>query len=210
LSPEESLSDQNGLEALKDGLRDIEGPLTIADAAEKSGLSLREAERGLHALISEYRGHLAATENGELLFSFPTGFKKPWERTSKIKKFFGRIKRGIVGVGKFIVRAWISVVLIGYVVGFAALLIALTFAGRGDRDLVASSSFMRSFVSSSMRFFGPSIPGHRFMWAIVCVGAGCPRPAKRARPFTKRSTALCLVPRISPKIPAPRPAPSSP
>jgi hypothetical protein len=140
-APEDQIP-KTPLDALKAGLGQVSGSISVADAAERSGLSLREAERGLHALVSEFRGHLSATENGELLFSFPTGFKKPWERTGKIKRFFGRIKRAVVGVGKFVVRAWISVVLIGYVVGFAALLIGLTFAGKGDRDGPSFGGFL--------------------------------------------------------------------
>ena len=45
-------------------------PLTVADATAPSGLPLRDAERGLHELVAEYRGHLRVTDEGELLYSF--------------------------------------------------------------------------------------------------------------------------------------------
>ena len=111
--------------------------LTIADAAAKSGLALRDAERGLHALLSEYRGHLRVTSEGELLFRFPNGLTKPWETRTKIDAFVARAGRALLGIGRFIVRAWIAVVLIGYALLFLALIIGLTLA-RSNSDSKSS------------------------------------------------------------------------
>ena len=105
---------------------------TIADAAAKSGLPLRDAELGLHALLSSYRGHLRVTSEGELLFRFPNGFTRPWETRTKLEAFAARAGRALLGIGRFIVRAWISVVLIGYALLFVALIIGLTLARSGD------------------------------------------------------------------------------
>jgi hypothetical protein len=106
--------------------------LTIADAAAKSGLALRDAERGMHALLSEYRGHLRVTSEGELLFRFPSGLTKPWETRTKLEALASRAGRALVGVGRFVVRAWIAVVLIGYAALFLALIIGLTLARSSD------------------------------------------------------------------------------
>jgi hypothetical protein len=111
--------------------------LTIADAAAKSGLALRDAERGLHALLSEYRGHLRVTSEGELLFRFPSGLTKPWETRTKIDAFTARAGRALLGIGRFVVRAWIAVVLIGYAALFLALIIGLTLA-RSNSDSKSS------------------------------------------------------------------------
>jgi len=113
---------------------------TIADATAKSGLPLRDAERGMHALLSKYRGHLRVTSEGELLFRFPNGFTRPWLVRSALERFFDKVGRGLVGIGRFVVRAWIAIVLIGYVVLFLALLIGITFArssgsSRDDRGI---------------------------------------------------------------------------
>ena len=101
---------------------------TIADAAAKSGLALRDAERGLHALVSEYRGHLRVTNEGELLFRFPNGFTKPWITRSWLERVGARIGGGFVGLLRFIVRAWVAISLIGYAAIFIALVIGLAFA----------------------------------------------------------------------------------
>lgn len=107
---------------------------TIADAATKSGLALRDAERGLHALVSEYRGHLRVTSEGELLFRFPHGFTKPWLVRTALSRASDAVGRALLGALKFIVRAWIAIVLVGYVAIFVALLIALFFARQSSSD----------------------------------------------------------------------------
>jgi hypothetical protein len=104
------------------------GDLTIADAATRSGLSLRDAERGLHSLVSTYRGHLRVTSEGELLFRFPNGFTKPWETRTRIAGALDAAWRGLVGVARFVVRAWITIVLVGYALIFVAILVAMAFA----------------------------------------------------------------------------------
>lgn len=106
--------------------------LTIADAAAKSGLALRDAERGMHALLSAYRGHLRVTSEGELLFRFPNGLTKPWETRTKIDALMERAGRALLGIGRFVVRAWIAVVLIGYALLFLAVIIGLTLARSSD------------------------------------------------------------------------------
>ncbi|MCC6558680.1 MAG: hypothetical protein IT372_37570 [Polyangiaceae bacterium] len=106
---------------------------TIADATAKSGLALRDAERGLHALVSEYRGHLRVTSEGELLFRFPHGFTKPWLVRSALERAARAAARGFVGVLRFVVRAWITIVLVAYVAIFLAIMIGLLFA-RGSSD----------------------------------------------------------------------------
>src|SRR5688572_26450561 len=89
-------------------------PITVADAAVASGLALRDAEAGLTWLTSEYRGHLRVTEDGDLVHLFPNGFTKPWEK----ERVLAAIGRALAGAGRFIVRAWLLVVMIGYALLF--------------------------------------------------------------------------------------------
>jgi len=65
---------------LRTALAGQTGDATIADAAARSGLALRDAELGLHRLLSAHRGHLSVTDKGELLFRFPMGFAIDFER----------------------------------------------------------------------------------------------------------------------------------
>src|SRR5580704_11420986 len=161
---------------------------TIADAAAKSGLALRDAGTGLHALVSEYRGHLRVASEGELLFRFPAGFTKPWETRTRLAAFGHKASRALLGVGRFVVRAWISIVLVGYALLFLALIIGLTFARSGDsRDsrgggvgLELGYVFFRIVADALFWTFHPFSP---FAYASYGSGYGTsvarPRPAKR-------------------------------
>jgi hypothetical protein len=118
-------------------LKDPRKPLTVADAEVASGLARRDVEAGLTWLTSEYRGHLRVTEEGELLRVFPHGFTKPWETKDALSRAASAVGHALVGAGRFVLRAWIFIVLIGYVALFLALVIGLTFArasGSSDRD----------------------------------------------------------------------------
>ena len=138
--------------AAKELLRALRGQgqdFTIADASAKSGLPLRDAETGLHALVSEYRGHLRVTEDGELLFRFSHGFTKPWEIPTRAKQITRAVGNTLLGALRFIVRAWITIVLVGYTVIFVAILFGLMFARSSSsesRDRGHSPSFGMSFL----------------------------------------------------------------
>lgn len=123
---------------LSRALRDPRKPITVADAEVASGLPRRDVEAGLTWLTSEYRGHLRVTERGDLLYLFPHGFTKPWETRDTLRRAASAVARALVGAGRFVLRAWIFVVLVGYVAIFLALVLGLTFArasgGSSDRD----------------------------------------------------------------------------
>lgn len=118
---------------LEDNLKGFRGELTVADAAAKGGLALREAEAGLHTLVASYRGHLAATDKGELLFRFPDGFQQPAERRWW-RRALRRVAKALAGAARFTVRAWVSIVLVLYALVFGAILVALALRGGDDRD----------------------------------------------------------------------------
>jgi len=106
-------------------------PLTVADAATRSGLALRDAESGLKWLSSEYRGQLRVTSDGELVHVFPTGFSKPWVVREAWQTFAVKLGHGAMSVLRFVVRAWVAIALIGYALIFLALIIGATFARQG-------------------------------------------------------------------------------
>lgn len=109
--------------------------LTVADTAAKTGLALRDAESGLHWLSKEYRGQLRVTSDGQLVHRFPTGFTKPWEAADARRRVLFAVGQALMGAVRFVVRAWVAVVLVGYAAFFVALLLAMTFARQGgDSD----------------------------------------------------------------------------
>ncbi|HEY5147737.1 MAG TPA: hypothetical protein VII82_13275 [Polyangiaceae bacterium] len=111
---------------------DAGSPLTVADAAAKTGLALRDAETGLKWLSTEYRGQLRVTAEGQLVHLFPHGFAKPWEGRDARRRLAQAFGRGLMGVLRFVVRAWVAIVLVGYAAIFVALILAMTFAKQGN------------------------------------------------------------------------------
>jgi len=120
--------------ALIAALRDPRAPHTVADGAAESGLALRDAERGLTWLTQEYRGHLRATEDGQLLYLFPTGFTQPWKTRDAVGRAVDATLKAGTAVLRFVVRAWLMIVLLAYVALFIAILIGMTFAKQGDSN----------------------------------------------------------------------------
>ncbi len=121
-------------DAIRSAVGAPSGPMTVADAAAKSGLALRDAENGLKWLSSEYRGQLRVTNEGELVHVFPTGFTKPWEVSDAWSSAARALGRGLMGGLRFVVRAWVAVVLVGYAAVFLALVVGMAFARQGNDD----------------------------------------------------------------------------
>lgn len=180
---------------------------TIADAAAKSGLPLRDAEAGLHALLAEYRGHLRVTSEGELLFRFPNGFTKPWQTRERFEVILGRLGAGLLGVARLLVRAWISIVLIGYVLIFMALLLGLAFArsnndSRSSRDgagLELGSLFFRMVFDALFWTFHPFSPFAYVDHSGSSFVQAAPRARRDETPFYEKVNRFFF----GPTIPAP-------
>ncbi len=111
---------------------DPRAPLTVADASAQTGLPLRDAESGLKWLSTEYRGQLRVTRDGQLVHVFPQGFTKPWEGADTRRRVFRAFGRGLMGALRFLVRAWVAIVLVGYAAIFVALIIGMAFARQGN------------------------------------------------------------------------------
>ncbi|MDB4947192.1 MAG: hypothetical protein JWP97_6726 [Labilithrix sp.] len=148
---------------LRDKLSDPTKPVTVADASVASGLALHDAESGLTLLTSEYRGHLRVTEDGDLLYLFPTGFTKPWETRERTQELLARAGRALLGVGRFVVRAWLLVAMVGYALAFVALFVALMAArsndsrgGNGGGALMAG--LFRAIAEAAFWTFHPFSP----------------------------------------------------
>ncbi len=115
------------LAVLRRALGGFRGDLTVADAAARSGLSLADAESALRALLVDVDSHLAATDQGELVYSFPRGLHARrsgsfWLRAWTVAKGAGAI------VGRAVVRSFVGVFLVGYALVFALLLFIASLA----------------------------------------------------------------------------------
>lgn len=157
---------QHAAELIRTAVVDPRKPFTVADASTAAGIPLRDAEAGLNVLTSEYRGHLRVSEDGDLVHIFPYGFTKPWAKTELLE----RIGAALLGVGRFVVRAWLLVVMIAYAAAFVALLIGLMFAGKsGDRD---DRSGVGSLVGVILRVLFDALYWTFHPWSPFYYGAG--------------------------------------
>lgn len=164
------MAPESAADVLRRTLKDPTKPRTVADASVESGLSLRDTEAGLTWLTSEYRGHLRVTSEGELLHLFPTGFTKPWETKETAERVLSAVGRALVGAGRFIVRAWLLTVMVGYAALFVALVIGLTVARQSDsRDRGPGVSF---FLGGLFRMIGDALFWTFHPFSPLYVGRG--------------------------------------
>ena len=173
------------VQVLESSLSRFRGDLTVADATAKSGLPLEKASEALQVLASEYSGQIAATSKGELVYSFPKGLVRPPE-TRLVHRIGNALAKFALGGVRLLVRAWVSVVLVGYAVAFLAVVIALAFRGGDDdrdRSFDGVGVVLRMIAEAVFWTFHPFSPvfaGTEPRW----LNAG--RPRTRRLPFYER------------------------
>ncbi len=151
---------------------DARSPLTVADAAAQTGLPLRDAESGLKWLSTEYRGQLRVTSEGQLVHLFPQGFTKPWEGRDARRRAARAFGRGLMGVLRFIVRAWVAIVLVGYAAIFVSLILAMAFARQGNDSRRSDSLPGGELAYAFFRVLGDALFWTFHPWSPFSVYAG--------------------------------------
>src|SRR5579884_723297 len=149
---------------------DAATPLTVADASAKTGLALRDAESGLKWLSREYRGQLRVTSEGDLVYLFPHGFAKPWERRDALSRAARAAGRALMGALRFVVRAWVAIVLVGYAAVFVALVLGMAFARQGNDDSRRNGDLPGAFAYAFLRVVGDALFWTFHPWSPFYVG----------------------------------------
>jgi hypothetical protein len=184
-------ADQHAKTVMLAALRGRGARLTRADAIVASGLPEDEAGRALTGLLKEYRSHLSATAEGELLYQFDPTFARrdavSWrERASAAG---AALWKGF----SFLFKIAIVATLVGYFALFVAMMIAFMFARNSSSDSDDDGGFG---IGPLFWFWGldpgPARYGRR---AAPAVAAG-PRV-----PFYKRVFAFVFGP-PAPKVDA--------
>jgi len=195
-------------------------PLTVADASAKTGLALRDAESGLTWLSTEYRGQLRVTSEGELVHVFPHGFTRPWEGRDARRKVARAVGHALATGLRFVVRAWVAVVLVGYAAIFVSLIIAMMFARQGNDSRRSDSLPGGALAYAFLRVVGDALFWTFHPWSPFSVysyasypgagswngnGAGRDYAARRARgprvPFYERVNRFFFGPQPIPEDP---------
>jgi hypothetical protein len=176
------LSARGAAAIIEPRLAGFRGDLTVADGAARGGLALRDAEVGLRWLASERGGQLKATETGELLYSFPEGLVAP-PRPGGLTRLLFATGRALASVGRFVVRAWVSVVMVTYAVVFVAVAVAMASSREGDGVGDALGGVLEVIVEALYWTFHPFSPvnwGREPSWVLGR------RRRKRGLPFYER------------------------
>ncbi|MDR2480996.1 MAG: hypothetical protein LBD07_01710 [Spirochaetaceae bacterium] len=114
--------------------------LTAADITIKTALPLENVRELLPAAADEYSARLRVTESGEILYSFPNGFKSKYRGIRAVlARFFetAAVITKTAAVNLF--KLWILVMLVGYfmlfvLIAFASVIFAIAVQSSSKRD----------------------------------------------------------------------------
>jgi len=113
---------------------------TPADIVSKTGLPIERVKESAPVAADEFGARLRVTESGEILYSFPNGFKSRYTGFAPtMRRFWRAFAKGAASVAKTLFKVWIGVMLVGYFVLFMAIAlvalvasVAVSFSGSGD------------------------------------------------------------------------------
>lgn len=105
------------------------GEAAPADIVAFTGLPKAQVDAELPAVADEYDGRLKVTDSGEVLYSFPQGFRSRYRGFGPgLKRFLKALRKGAATVGTFLFKVWIMVMLVGYFALFIALAVLAVLA----------------------------------------------------------------------------------
>lgn len=107
-------------EAVLSALRRLEGRATLGEIVSATGLTVDRAGAALRGVIETHRGHLEATDDGELVYAFAGGVV-PRDHVPLPVRLWRGVKRGALAAFK----VWTVLMLAGYSVVFALLAVVL-------------------------------------------------------------------------------------
>lgn len=116
---------------IKDAIAKSHYEVTPGDVSVVTGLPILEVEHVLKELVSDYYGELKVSDEGELVYFFPTKFIKnrngvPGKLAQGLKKFL----KALYKIFQFIYKASIMIILVFYFVLFLVLFLVIMMASR--------------------------------------------------------------------------------
>jgi len=118
---------------------------TVADIVASSTIPLEKVRELVPAVSDEYGARLRVTESGEILYSFPDGFKSRYHGFGPtMKRTLALLKKGTAIMAKAVFKVWIVVMLVGYFalfmgIALVALLASVAVSASGSSDSRSSS-----------------------------------------------------------------------
>ena len=116
---------------------------TVADLVAATALPLEKVKELVPVASDEFGGRLQVTESGEILFSFPNGFRSKYRGFAPtLRRILSVLSKAAIVVGTMLFKVWIAVMLVGYFFLFMA--IALVALAASVAVSASSSSDNRS------------------------------------------------------------------
>lgn len=137
--------DERAYKRVVDVLKTQKQGITVADITAKTALPLETVKNLVLVAADEYRGRMQVTEAGEILYSFPQGFKSRYRGLGvSLKKLFQTLKKGAKTLGIWLFKTWIMLMLVGYfllfmAIALVALLASTVISVSGSSDNRSSS-----------------------------------------------------------------------
>lgn len=189
------IPDSKAYEQLKGTLKKNKNGITLADMAASTGLSLYQVRNLAPMAADEYSARLEVTESGEILYSFPQGFRSRYRGLGNVLKrqlsSFVRISGAVL---KVCFKAWIMVMLVGYfllfmVIALAAMIISVTVSSNSNNRRDSRGGLNVSFGLFNMilrlwlysEMLGGA--GRRYGGSFGYGGSRNNTPAKKGRPL---------------------------
>ncbi len=167
---------------LVDTLKSRREGATIADLVAATGLPAVQVQQGIREVADEYDGHLRVTESGEVLYHFPNGMRSRKRGAAAVaRRVVGRAAKATGRVLKWLFKAWITVMLVGYFALFVAIVVlaalasmAMSAASRSDGRRDGGGGGFFSFYLAARMF-------ELFLWLWFARGPRATR--SRGRPL---------------------------
>lgn len=127
---------------------------TVTDLVTSASLPRVQVEEQLASISDEFGARLKVTESGEVLYSFPNGFKSRYTGFgASVKRFSKAALKFLEVAGTTLFKAWIMVMLVGYFALFVTLLIlalvasiAISMSSKSDERSERSSGGFNGFA----------------------------------------------------------------
>lgn len=115
--------------AIVDAFKRRKGEAAPADIVAFTGLPAHQVKAELPAVADEFGGRLKVTESGEILYSFPGGYRSRYKGFGPaLGRFLRAAGKALRAAGVFLFKAWIMVMLVGYFALFVALAVLAVVA----------------------------------------------------------------------------------
>jgi len=133
-------------------LRRGKNGLTVADICAATALPLSQVKELIPRAADEFSARLKVTESGEIIYSFPDGFKSRYRGFGvTLARFAKKFFAALGTIGMFVFKVWIMIMLIGYFVLFLAIALGSILIS------IYANSKNSSSRRGSVGFFGPGL-----------------------------------------------------